>query len=53
LLHRFDYACTQDWFKAIKASLGGIQNAGEFLEPLNTTDYSTVIGQLIANSSAS
>ena len=45
----FDYAYTQDWFKAIKANMGAIQNAGEFLVPLNTTDYSTVIGQLIAS----
>lgn len=47
----FDYAYTQDWFKAIRANMGSdLTDAGEFLVPLNATDYSTVITQLIANS---
>ncbi|RJF86311.1 ABC transporter substrate-binding protein [Oleomonas cavernae] len=46
----YDYAYTKDWFAGIKANMGGIENAGEFLVPINATDYSAVITQLIANS---
>lgn len=47
----FDYAYTKDWFKSIRANMGSdFTEAGEFLVPINATDYSATVTQLIANS---
>lgn len=46
----FDYAYTHDWFAAIRKNMGTIKDSGEFLVPVNATDYSTTVTQLISNS---
>ena len=47
----FDYAYSHDWFKSIRANMGtDLTDGGEFLVPLNATDYSATVTQLIANS---
>nr|WP_251031699.1 ABC transporter substrate-binding protein [Paraburkholderia strydomiana] len=43
----YDYPYTQDLFRNIRANLGDIKDAGSFLMPLGTTDYNTVITQLL------
>lgn len=45
----FDYAYTHDWFAAIRANMGDITEAGEFLVPMNATDFSATITQLLSS----
>ncbi|WP_018000652.1 ABC transporter substrate-binding protein [Paracoccus sp. N5] len=45
----FDYAYSHDWFKAIRANMGDIREAGEFLVPMNATDFSATITQLLSS----
>lgn len=45
----FDYAYTHDWFAAIRANMGDIREAGEFLVPMNATDFSATITQLLSS----
>jgi branched-chain amino acid transport system substrate-binding protein len=46
----YDYAYTTDFFKAVRANLGDVKDAGNFLVPLGTTDYSTMVTQLVSSS---
>lgn len=46
----FDFAYTTDLFKSIKANMGDIKDAGNYLVPISATDYNSVISQLLANS---
>ncbi|HSV83126.1 MAG TPA: ABC transporter substrate-binding protein [Ramlibacter sp.] len=46
----FDYAYTTDLFKSIKANIGDIKDAGNYLVPVTATDYNTMVSQLAANS---
>jgi len=45
----FDYPYTQDLFRGIRANLGDIKDAGNYLVPLGATDYNTVVTQLLGN----
>lgn len=45
----FDYAYTHDWFAAIRANMGDIREAGAFLVPMNATDFSATITQLLSS----
>ncbi|SEI13230.1 ABC transporter substrate-binding protein [Paracoccus alkenifer] len=44
----FDYAYTHDWFAAVRANMGDIREAGAFLVPMNATDFSATITQLLS-----
>ena len=46
----YDYADTADLFKSVRANLGDIKDAGNFLVPLGATDYSATVTQLVSNS---
>lgn len=46
----YDYPYTIDLFKAVRANLGDIKDAGNFLVPLGASDYSTMVTQLVSNS---
>lgn len=45
----YDYSYTHDITKSIRENIGEIEVTGEFLLPVNATDYSTMVTQLLAN----
>jgi branched-chain amino acid transport system substrate-binding protein len=45
----YDYAYTADLFKAVRANLGDIKDAGSFLVPLGTTEFGNMVTQLVGS----